>query len=124
MTRFLANENVPGDAIAAARLAGLDLEWIKDVSPGASDEAVLARSQTEQRVLVTFDKDFGELAFRQRRQAASGVILLRAKLRSPEFLASFLVTVLQQTIDWAGHFAVADEGQIRVVPLPRSSKSP
>ncbi len=118
MTRFLANENVPGDAIAAARLAGLELAWISEESPGATDDDVLARAQAEQRVLVTFDKDFGELAFRRGRPAARGVILLRPRLRSPEFVATFFVSVLQQKIDWEGHFAVASEGQVRVVPLP------
>ena len=71
MAAFLANENVPGDAVAAARKAGHDVTWIKEVLPGASDEAVLDRSVAEHRVLVTFDKDFGELAFRRGRAASA-----------------------------------------------------
>jgi hypothetical protein len=70
------------------------------------------------RVLVTFDKDFGELAFRKGRNASCGVILLRPRLRSPDFLAQFLVAVLTQPIEWEGHFAVAREGSIRVIRLP------
>lgn len=118
MPRFLANENVPGDAVAAARQGGFDLAWIRELDPGATDDDVLARAQAEQRVLVTFDKDFGELAFRRGQAAARGVILLRPRLRSPAFLASFLVRVLQQPIDWEGHFSVANESQVRVVALP------
>lgn len=118
MTKFLANENVPGNAIVAARQAGIDLAWIKELAAGAPDEDVLALSFAQQRVLVTFDKDFGELAFRRGNDAASGVILLRPRLRSPQFLVQFVVTVLNQPIEWEAHFAVARESSIRVVPLP------
>jgi hypothetical protein len=37
--------------------------WIREASPGSSDSQVLARAQDENRILITFDKDFGELAF-------------------------------------------------------------
>jgi len=118
MAAFLANENVPGDAVAAARKAGHDVTWIKEVLPGASDEAVLDRSVAEHRVLVTFDKDFGELAFRRGRAASCGVILMRPRLRSPQYMASFVLEVLAQPVAWAGHFSVAREGKLRVLPLP------
>ena len=42
-----------------------------------ADDAILARAQTEERIVVTHDKDFGELAFRSQLPASSGVILLR-----------------------------------------------
>jgi len=48
--------------------------------------------------LVTFDKDFGEMAFRQGKTATAGVILLRPRLRSPDYLARFTATVLGQAI--------------------------
>jgi predicted nuclease of predicted toxin-antitoxin system len=64
MARFLANENVPGEVVEAVRKAGHDLAWIAELSPGAEDDTVLATSLAEKRVLVSFDKDFGEMAFR------------------------------------------------------------
>ena len=76
MAKFLANENMPGDAVEAARRAGVDITWVRDISPGISDDEVLALSQAEGRVLVTFDKDFGEMAFRQGKKATCGVVLL------------------------------------------------
>jgi hypothetical protein len=69
-------------------------------------------------VLVTFDKDFGEKAFEQGKEAIAGVILLRPRLRSPEQVAQFTVTVLTQSFDWEGHFCVAQEGRLRIVPIP------
>ena len=118
MATFLANENVPADAVEAARQAGFDMAWVQEVSPGADDEAVLSMSLAEGRVLVTFDKDFGEMAFRQGKNSTCGVILLRPRLRSPDHVSRFVVAVLNEQIDWEGHFAVAQEGKIRVVPLP------
>jgi predicted nuclease of predicted toxin-antitoxin system len=118
LAKFLADENVPGDAVEAARNAGHDLAWIKEISPSAGDDAVLAISLSESRVLVTFDKDFGEMAFRQGRSATCGVVLLRPRLRSPEHLARFMLAVLGQAVTWEGKFAVAREGNLRVVPLP------
>jgi predicted nuclease of predicted toxin-antitoxin system len=63
MSKFLANENVPGDVVEAARQAGYDLAWIAESSPGANHETVLAIAVADGRVLLTFDKDFGEIAF-------------------------------------------------------------
>ena len=62
--RLLADENVPGPAIAALRQAGHDVAWMHEDAPRTPDLEVLKRAQGEKRVVVTFDKDFGELAFR------------------------------------------------------------
>jgi Domain of unknown function (DUF5615) len=57
MPKFLADENVPGDAVGVARQAGHDLAWIKELSPGADDDAVLALSLADGRILVTFARN-------------------------------------------------------------------
>src|SRR5689334_4834800 len=105
MSKFVANENVPGDAVSAVRQAGHDLAWIKEVSPGADDDAVLVRSVAEQRVLVTFDMDFGEMAVRRGKTASCGIILRRPRLRSPQYVMSFVLNVLAQPVTWEGHFS-------------------
>jgi len=75
--RLLANENFPAAAVNALREKGHDVTWIRTEAPGINDKSVLARAQRESRILITFDKDFGELAFRSLLPAASGVILFR-----------------------------------------------
>jgi predicted nuclease of predicted toxin-antitoxin system len=65
MLRFLANENFPGDAVKALTRIGHDVAWILKAAPGSSDEEVLKRAMEEERILITFDKDFGELAFKR-----------------------------------------------------------
>jgi len=117
MARFLANENALRDAVLAARAAGFDVAWMVELQPGASDEIVLSLAQQDDRVLITFDKDFGELVFRRGFAGSHGVILLRPRLRSPQVVTAFIVTVLSQPIDWIGHFTVAREGSLRVIPL-------
>ena len=61
-TRFLANENIPFDAVRALREKGYDVLWTREDSPGSTDIEVLEAAQKQDRVLITFDKDFGELA--------------------------------------------------------------
>lgn len=118
MARLLANENVPANAVAALRSDGHDVSWMRDVGPGSPDDQVLALARAEDRVPLTFDKDFGELAFHRGQVATPGVILLRPRPRSPDYLARFAQAVLAQDHVWHGHFAVAEEGRLRIVPLP------
>lgn len=75
--RFLANENFPGGAVSILQEMGHDVAWICTDSPGASDHQVLAKAVAESRILLTFDKDFGELAFRSKLPSTCGIILFR-----------------------------------------------
>ena len=118
MAAFLANENVPGDAVHAARRAGFDVAWMMEIAPGTKDPGVIACALSQRRILLTFDKDFGELAFRAGLSAAPGVILFRPKLQSPDYLARFVVADLSKSIAWEGNFCVATEGRIRVTRMP------
>lgn len=116
--RFLANENVPGPIVAALRDRGYDVFWIKESMRGAEDSLVLARAQTERRVVVTLDKDFGELAIRARLPAQSGVILLRLDWKDPDTDNQAAVGALLSRNDWPGNFAVIERDRIRIRPLP------
>ena len=116
--RLLADENFPGDAVRTIRSHGHDLVWIREDAPGISDRAVLSRATTEGRILITFDKDFGELVFRLGLSAPSGVILFRMPPSSRSAIAQTAVTVLESQADWAGHFSVVEEDRVRVTPLP------
>jgi len=116
--RVLANENVSGDIVQALRNFGHDVLWIRTDAPGSSDEVVLARAHTEDRLLLTFDKDFGELAFRFG-LPISGVILLRLSASSPTRLTQVVMAALTSREDWAGMFSVVEEGRVRMTALPK-----
>lgn len=116
--RLCANENVPGDSVAVLRQRGHDVVWIREAARGSEDDAVLARAQTEARLLITFDKDFGELVFRRGKSASRGIVLFRLRKPSPDFVARRVAQVLEATTEWEGHYAVVDEHSIRLRPLP------
>jgi predicted nuclease of predicted toxin-antitoxin system len=105
--RFLADENFPGDAVTALRAAGHDVLWIRTDAPGITDQDVLARSLEDVRVLLTFDKDFGELAWRSGLPATCGIVLFRLPALSPTGVGKIIADVLMARDDWAGHFSVA-----------------
>jgi predicted nuclease of predicted toxin-antitoxin system len=115
--RLLANENFPLDAVEALRENGHDVAWIREDARGISDDKVLLRAQKENRIVVTFDKDFGELAFRSKLPAQSGVILFRITPISPEYIAQVAVQALVSQTNWAGHFSVIEDNRIRMTPL-------
>jgi len=110
--RFLANENFPLDAVEALRQNGHDVLWIRVESPGISDREVLSRAQAENRILLTFDQDFGELAFRSRLPASVGIILFRIRVPSGSVVAEKVAKVISLRDDWYGHFTVIEEDKI------------
>ena len=71
--RILADENVPRPVVLGLRDAGRDVVWVREVARGMPDVGVLAMATGEQRLLVTGDKDFGELVFREGLAMAAGV---------------------------------------------------
>ena len=119
--RFLANENFPGDAAKAVRAAGHDLAWVRTDAPGSSDPEVLALAVRENRVLLTFDKDFGELAWSAGLPASSGIVLFRLPMPSPTDVGLAIASIIGSREDWPGHFSVVEPGRVRMRPLPSRS---
>jgi uncharacterized protein with PIN domain len=78
---FLADESCAGPVIRALREAGHDVVAIAEVAKGATDEHVLEGALNEKRVLITEDRDFGELVYARGRSSA-GVILVRFHSRA------------------------------------------
>lgn len=60
--KLLLDSCVWGGAVERLRAAGHDVAWSGDWPADPGDEEILARAFAERRVLVTLDKDFGELA--------------------------------------------------------------
>jgi predicted nuclease of predicted toxin-antitoxin system len=119
VARFLADENVPADAVDGLRAAGHDVLWIATGFSGLADLAVLTKAAEDERVLLTFDNDFGELVFRGRRPAC-GVVLFRTGPAPVGVLASLVLTVIAGGDEWVGYFSVVKGNRLRRVPLPRS----
>ena len=111
--RVLADENFPRPAVLLLQAHGHDVVWIRDQAPGIPDDEVVARSMAEGRILLTFDKGFGEMARRHRVPITSGVVLFRIQTRDPQEAAEVVVKALESRDDWAGRFAVVNNSGIR-----------
>ncbi len=123
--RFLADENIPRAVAQALIKQGHDVTTISDVERGAGDHRIVARAEREARVLLTFDKDFGEIAFRSARSPNCGIILLRFVPRDPEDAVAVVATAIAMRDDWTDQFAVVERDRLRVRRLrspPRPSE--
>jgi predicted nuclease of predicted toxin-antitoxin system len=109
--------------IRALRERGYDVVSVKESMRGSPDQTVLERAQTESRLLMTHDKDFGELAFRSRLPGGCGILLFRLSSSDPESLTRRILAVFESRRDWVGHFTVVSDTRIRHRRLPNLTKA-
>jgi predicted nuclease of predicted toxin-antitoxin system len=114
--RFLVDESAGKRLSDLLVQSGQDSVFVGDVMAGATDEDVLARAEKESRILITDDKDFGELVFRLNRPV-SGVILLRGVEASPSRRFELLSKLLRKR-NLEGSFVSIRKDRIRVRKLP------
>ena len=91
---FMADECVDRLVVERLRKDGHEVEYVADMDPGISDDAVLAAANRTGCILVKTDKDFGELIFRQKRMS-SGVVLLRIDGLTSKRKADLVSSVVQ-----------------------------
>jgi len=116
--RFCANENLSEETILRLRRDGHDVVWIRELAPGIADHEVLARARADDRVLLTFDKDFGELVYHLGSAASRGIILFRISQLSAASVAERISKILASRTDWEGHFSVVDDAVVRMRGFP------
>ena len=109
--RVLCDESVPRSVEERLVENGHDVSAIRTLAPGAPDDAVLERAVTDQRVLITYDRDFGTLLFRDRLAAPPAVLLLRDMLPDAEQEAERVRLVLAHVKN--GFLYVISRGEIR-----------
>jgi predicted nuclease of predicted toxin-antitoxin system len=117
--QFLADEDFPGIAVRWLRQVGHDVLWARTSLPSRSDAALLEIAQRESRVVLTCDKDFGELAFHWGLPASCGVVLFRFPSSSPETFLDRVKELLaaEKEIGLSGTFCVVEANRVRVRPL-------
>jgi hypothetical protein len=115
--RFLADENFPGPAVRTLASRGHDVVWVRLTSPGASDQEILAQALSEERVLLTFDKDFGDLARRSPLRGSSGVVPFRMPMPGRDRVGLVIADAITARDDWVGHFSVVEPGRVRMRPI-------
>jgi len=110
--KFLANENIPLKFIERLKEDGHDIKRVDLIQKGLSDEKVIELTIKEDRVLITFDKDFGEKAFKCKKEI-KGIILLRIRPVSIEFMIERFKTLLKNFPEIERKFIVLEETKIR-----------
>ena len=112
--KFLAGESCAGPVILALGEAGHDVVAIAGVAKAATDEQVLERALNEKRVLITEDRDFGELVYARGRSSA-GVILVRfhnrARRAKPATVVEAVAKLGSRLRD---AFTVVEAGRVRI----------
>ena len=116
--RFLADESCDFAVVAALRAAGYEVSAVAEINCGAEDQTVLALARSEQRVVLTEDKDFGLLAYAGGKQT-TGVILIRFPGNARSTLGHAVVSVVRDLGDRiAGAFVVIEPGRARISRPP------
>jgi predicted nuclease of predicted toxin-antitoxin system len=115
---FLADENLDIQIVNKLRQDGHLVLYVVELDPGISDDEVLDMGNANKCLLVTADKDFGELFFRMRR-VAEGIILVRLAGVSPDEKAEIVATVIAKySSQLIESFTVISRGSIRIRKLP------
>ena len=92
---FLADENLDRQIVERLRQDGHFVWYVAEMEPGISHDIVLNLANQEEALLLTADKDFGELVFRLRR-IALGVVLIRLSGLSPTSKAEIVSRAINQ----------------------------
>lgn len=111
---FLANENFPRPITIFLREKGFAIECIQEDSPGITDEEVIKIAQEHNLIILTFDKDYGELIFKYAKDKPPSVVFFREKGNTPDFAALTLFNlVVENDISLIGAFTVVEDKSIR-----------
>jgi len=115
--KFLVDECCDTELVSLLRSEGHDVVYIMEFQPGALDKDVLEKAFIENRVLLTEDKNFGELIYRLKKPAY-GVILLRFEVSERYLKWPRLKQLIDKySVKLKGFFVVIDCTKIRFRPL-------
>ena len=116
--RFLADESCDFAVVRALRNAGHDVLAVSEISPRADDAQILNLATQQERILITEDKDFGQLVFAHGKNTR-GVIFLRYPSSARLKIAKEVVTLVKQRGEkLPGRFVVIQPGRIRISHTP------
>ena len=112
--KFVADESVDYQIVSRLRKDGHEVIYIAETHSGASDNSVLNQAKLLQAVLLTSDKDFGDLVFRQH-LVSRGILLLRiAGLPQERKAAIVAEAILKHGAAMPGAFTVLTPTTIRI----------
>ena len=115
MIKFIADVNIEKKIVDYLHDNGYDVKWVPDYNCTISDNDLIRIAKREKRVLITNDKDFGEITFLQRRVSA-GIILIRVKGQKVRDKVKLMKKLLQKHEDRIlKHFVVLTKDKMRFI---------
>lgn len=112
--RFLIEIGVGKKAENAIAGLGYDVKTLRSIVSRLTDSEILALAAKEERIVVTMDKDFGELVYRSNERSA-GVLLLRMEDATGNEKANVLTDIIvNHGEELAGRFSVFQGGILRI----------
>ena len=112
--RFLADECVDRQIVDRLRHDGYTVLYVAEMEPGISDHDVLNLANHEGAILLTADKDFGELVFRQGK-VTHGIVLVRLAGLLPAIKADIIAATIEDHGDeFLRSFTVITSGSVRI----------
>lgn len=112
--RFLADESCDFSVVRALRARGHDVLVVAELASGSDDTMVMDMACRENRILLTEDKDFGQLVYAHSQQS-SGVILTRYPAGARKALPNAVVALVSELgNDLIGSFVVMSPGRVRI----------
>lgn len=113
--KLLIDENISPEITAHLRTLKFNVKSIRECCKGYKDEKVVEVALSEERIIVTYDLDFGELY----RNLGVSSIILRLRSKNPsvvsKYLANFLNMLKERKIDMKNKLAVLTEGKVRLI---------
>lgn len=113
MISLLANENIPLATVKRLQEAGLDVVSVSTDFPSIADETVIQFASENNRIIVTFDRDYGELIFKHNIIPPPGIIYFRLHSFLPADPAEILLKLLKSNINFEGFFSVVSDSTLR-----------
>ena len=116
--RFLADESCDFAVVYALRKAKHDVLAVAEITPRAADLDVIRLARKQKRILLTEDKDFGQLVYASG-QKALGVVFLRFPVSARDIIANDMVMLVEEQKEKLfGSFVVVQPGKIRISRMP------
>lgn len=116
---FLANENFPFPSIRLLRESGFFVKSIGEEFGGISDEEVMRMAVEKGFIILTFDRDYGELIFKYQQKAPPAIVYFRTKGNNPQMAAETILELIANDFQIESYFTVIEETGIRQRKLHR-----
>lgn len=115
---FLADENIPLSVIKRLREEGFKIISVTEEFKKSSDKKILDLASRNKWIIITFDKDFGEMVYNQNYGKPFGIILLRVTPKSPDYILQILKWLLMETgILFEENFVVVSKNKVRTIKI-------